>query len=172
MSPVPLIHDAETWQKRLAGLPLATYDAGATVLAEGTTTGQLLILRSGAVRIVRSGTEIATVREPGAIFGELSALLDQPHAADVCALETSQFHVADAAALLAQDPVSLLYVAKVLARRIDDANKVLFELKSEIEAGEPRGLIDQTIDRIQGLLGAIGDGYIRAGAGISMFPRA
>ena len=35
-----------------------------------------------------------------AVFGELSALLDQPHTADVRALETSKFHVADAALLL------------------------------------------------------------------------
>ena len=50
--------------------------------------------------------------EPGAVFGELSALLDQPHTADVRALETSQFHVTDAADLLAQDSVALLYVAE------------------------------------------------------------
>ena len=56
--------------------------------------------KSGAVAIVKGGTEIATVAEPGAVLGELSALLDQPHSADVRALEPSEFHVADAAALL------------------------------------------------------------------------
>jgi CRP-like cAMP-binding protein len=42
------------------------------------------------------------VAEPGAVFGELSVLLDQPHTADVRALETSQFHIANATTLLAQ----------------------------------------------------------------------
>ena len=56
------------------------------------------------------------------MFGELSALLDQPHAADVRALETFQFYVADAAALV-QDPTALLYIAGVLARRLDSANQ-------------------------------------------------
>jgi CRP/FNR family transcriptional regulator, cyclic AMP receptor protein len=165
-----LIHDPEEWQKRLAALPLASYDAGETVFAEGTKTGRLLILRSGAVSIVKDGTEIATVAAPGAVFGELSALLDQPHSADVRALEASEFHVADAATLLGQDPAALLYVAVMLARRLDAANDAFLELRDQFEAGEPAGLIEQTIGRIEGLLGAIGDGYIRAGAGLTIYP--
>jgi CRP/FNR family transcriptional regulator, cyclic AMP receptor protein len=169
---MPPIHDSELWQKRLAALPLATYVAGETVLAQGTKTGRLLILKSGAVRIVRSGMEIATVSKAGAVFGELSALLDEPHSADVHALEASEFHVADAAALLAQDPVALLYVTVALARRMDDANRAFFELRSQLAAGEPQGLIDATLDKIEGLLGAIGSGYLRAGAGYSGLPFA
>ncbi len=166
-----LVHDPAAWQKRLAALPVASYPVGETVFAEGTKTGRLLVLRTGAVSIVKSGTEIARVAEPGAVFGELSALLDQPHGADVRTLETSEFHVADAAALL-QDPAALLYVTMVLARRIDAANRGLLELKSQLEAGEPPGLIDQTLDKIEGLLSAIGTGYIRAGAGYSGYPFA
>ena len=124
------------------------------------------------VSIVKGGAEIARVAEPGVVFGELSALLDQPHTADVRTLETSQFHVADAAALLAQDRVALLYVAMVLARRLDDANQSFLELKNQLQAGQPPGLIDKTIERIEGLLSAIGAGYVRAGAGYSIFPSA
>jgi CRP/FNR family cyclic AMP-dependent transcriptional regulator len=161
-----LIHDPRVWQQRLAALPLATYGDGETVFAEGTKTGRLLILKAGAVSIVKNGTEIATVAEPGAVFGELSALLDQPHGADVRTLEMSEFHVADAA-LLMQDPAALLYVTMLLARRLDFANQAFLELKSQIEAGDPPGLIEQTLDKIEGVLNAIGTGYIRAGAGIA-----
>ena len=59
------------------------------------------------------------------MFGELSALLDQPHTANVRAVETSQFHVAYASILLAQDPISVLYAATMLARRLDVVNHVL-----------------------------------------------
>ena len=169
MSP---IHDAEAWQARLAALPLASYGAGETVFAEGTKTGRLLILKSGAVSVVKGGSEIAKVAEPGAVFGELSALLDQPHSADVRTLEPSEFHVADAAALLGQDPAALLYVTMILARRLDAANRAFLELKHQIEAGEPPGLIEKTVERIEGLLSAIGTGYIRAGAGYSGYPFA
>jgi CRP/FNR family transcriptional regulator, cyclic AMP receptor protein len=78
-------------------LPLTSYQAGETVLSAASTTGRLLILKEGAVAVVKDGVEIARVTEPGAVFGELSVLLGQPHTADVRALEASQFHVADAA---------------------------------------------------------------------------
>ena len=80
----------------------------------------MLILKKGAVAIIKEDTEIAKVTEPGAVFGELSILLDQPNKVDVRALETSQFHVADAAVLLTQNPIAA-YVAMVLARQLDDA---------------------------------------------------
>jgi len=166
-----LVHDPEVWRQRLAALPLASYDAGETVFAEGTKTGRLLILKSGAVGIFKGDIEFAQVAEPGAVFGELSALLDAPHSADIRTLEKSEFHVADAATLL-QDPTALLYVTTVLARRIDAANQGLLQLKILLEAGEPRSLIDKTLDGIEGLLSAIGTGYIRAGAGHSIFPSA
>jgi CRP-like cAMP-binding protein len=97
------------FQRRLATPPLATYQAGETVLGAASTTGRLLILKEGAGAVVKEGVEIARVTEPGAVFGELSVLLDQPHTADVRALEASQFHVADAATILRVDPTSRLH---------------------------------------------------------------
>jgi len=73
-----LIPDQAAFQNSLASLPLVTYQPGETVIADGSRTGRLLILRKGAVAIVKEDTEIAKVAEPGAVFGELSLLLDQP----------------------------------------------------------------------------------------------
>jgi CRP/FNR family transcriptional regulator, cyclic AMP receptor protein len=126
------------------------------VLAAASTTGRLLILRKGAVAVLKEGVEIATVTEPGAVFGELSVLLDQPHTADVRALEASQFYVADASTLLRVDPIALLYVATVLARRLDDANQALVELRRQLQAGQRRSVIEKTAEEMEGLLGASG----------------
>jgi len=114
-----------------ATLPLATYQAGEIVLAAGTTTGRLLILKKGAVAVEKEGVEIVKVTEAGAIFGELSALLNQPHTADVRTVETSEFRVASAE-LIKQDFVVLLHVAAVMAKRLN-ANQALIKLKSEIQ---------------------------------------
>src|ERR1700751_5782945 len=135
---MPLVSDMAVLQRKLGGFPLVTYQAGETVLTAGLTTGRLLILKQGAVEVIKEGVQIAKVTEPGAVFGELSVLLDQPHTADVRALEVSQFHVADATTLLRLDP-GLLYVATVLARRLNSANEALIELKRQVQAGEPRG---------------------------------
>jgi CRP-like cAMP-binding protein len=126
---MPHIQNAAVLQ-RIATLPLATYRAGETVLTAGTKTGRLLILRKGAVTIEQEGTEITRVMEPGAVFGELSALLNQPHTADVRTLETSEFRVAPAE-LLEEDPVILLYVAAILAQRLNLANQAVIELRAK-----------------------------------------
>jgi CRP/FNR family transcriptional regulator, cyclic AMP receptor protein len=92
---VPVIPDRAEFQKSLAALPVASFQAGGIVLAAGSRTGRLMILKKGTVAVVKDGVQIASVSEPGAVFGELSILLDQPHTADVRTVEASQFHLAD-----------------------------------------------------------------------------
>ena len=140
--------DDAVFKKLLMELPLATYRAGETVLSAGSKTGQLLILKNGAVVILKDSIEIGRVEEPGAVFGELSALLDQPHMADVRALKDSEFCVADAV-LLGKDPVALLHVARILARRLVATNRGLVELKKQLQAGKSPGILIKMIDDIE-----------------------
>jgi CRP/FNR family transcriptional regulator, cyclic AMP receptor protein len=125
------IQKSTAFEKFLAVLPLVTYRAGETVLKAGSKTARLLILKRGAVVVVKDTIEIARVDEPGAVFGEISALLDQPHSADVRTLVDSQFHVADAAQL-GKNPTAVLYVAKILARRLVAADESFIDLKKEL----------------------------------------
>jgi hypothetical protein len=60
----------------------------------------------------------------------------------------------------------------MLACRLDGANQMFVELKNQLASGEPPGLIDAALDKIESLLSAIGAGYIRAGAGYSDYPFA
>jgi CRP/FNR family transcriptional regulator, cyclic AMP receptor protein len=145
---VSVIPDSAEFQRNFATLPVASFQTGQTVLAAGSRTGRLMILKKGNVAVVKDGVEIARVSEPGAVFGELSILLGQPHTADVRALEVSQFLVADGA-LLANDPLAFIYVATVLARRLNYANRALIELKRHLHAGEPQSVIAETIAEIE-----------------------
>lgn len=145
--------DASALDKILAALPITTYRAGETVLVAGSKTGRLLILKSGAVVILKGGVEIAKVSEPGAVIGELSALLDQPHTADVRALEDSQFRVADAA-LLEKDPVAILHIARILAQRLVTIDNGFVELKKQLQAGQSPGVLGRTLEKIEKALAA------------------
>jgi CRP/FNR family transcriptional regulator, cyclic AMP receptor protein len=138
---MPLIPD-------FASLPIASFQAGEMVFLAGSRTGRLLILKKGAVAIVKEGVEIARVSEPGAVFGELSILLDQPHTADVLALESSEFHVANES-LLAENQLASIYIAVVLVRRVNNANRALVELKHQLHAGEPHSVIAETLADIE-----------------------
>lgn len=126
--------------EKLADYPLRVFEEGDVVLSEGSRTGRLLFLRHGAVDVVVGEVDLIRVDEPGAVFGDVALLLDQPHKADVRAVQPSSFHVvADPEAFLAAEPGALLYIAKVLARRLDAVNRLLIECKDRDAEAEPRG---------------------------------
>ena len=106
---MPLVPDVNDFQAKLEGLPVRKYEAGENVLSAGSATGRLLILRTGAVEVIKDGVQLAKVSAPGAVFGELALLTDQPHTADVRAIEQSEFHVADAGILRTGDSAVSLW---------------------------------------------------------------
>src|SRR6516164_6948611 len=152
-----LVPDAAALERRLAGLPVAKHPARKVVLSAGPKTGRLLFLRSGAVEVIKDGVQIANVSAPGSVFGEQAVLLDQSHTADVRTLEQSEFYVADAPAILAGDPSVALYVAAILARRLEAANRSLIEVKRQLQAGEPPSVIGRTVEKTEELLSYSGD---------------
>jgi CRP-like cAMP-binding protein len=147
-----LIPDVAALEERLAGLPVVKYPAREAVLTAGSKTGRLLFLRSGAVEVVKDGVQLANVSAPGSVFGEQAVLLDQPHTAEVSTLEQSEFYVADGAALLAGNPTVALWIAGILARRLDAANRSLIEVKHQLQAGEPHSVIGKTVEKVEELL--------------------
>jgi CRP/FNR family cyclic AMP-dependent transcriptional regulator len=147
-----LIPDFATLERRLAGLPVVQHRAHEVILAAGSQTGGLLFLRTGTVEVVRDGVQIASVNAPGSVFGEQAVLLNQPHTADVKTLEQSEFYVADAAAILASDPTVALYVATILARRLDAANRWLVAVKRQVQTGEPPSVIGKAVEKVEELL--------------------
>src|SRR5215213_1887977 len=147
-----LVPDAAAFQRLLADLPVMKHLAGELVLTASSKTGKLLFLRGGAVEVIKDGEQIAKVSAPGSVFGEQAILLDQPHTADVRTLEQSEFYVADAPAMFAGDPTVALYVAAILARRLDAANRSLIEVKRQLQSDEPRNVIGRTVEKVQELL--------------------
>jgi CRP-like cAMP-binding protein len=138
--------------KNISALSIETYQTGETPIVAGSRTGRLLILKKGSVAIVKDGWEIARVSEPGAVFGELSSLLDKPHTADVRALEPTQFYIAEAESLLARNPIALGYVASIMARRLDAGNETLVELKKQVQNRASPRAIEETVEKLQNQL--------------------
>jgi CRP-like cAMP-binding protein len=147
-----LITDGATVEKRLAGLPVVKHRAREVVPTAATKTGELLFLKSGTVEVVKDGVQIFSVNAPCSVFGEQAVLLDQPHTADVRTLEHSEFYVADASTILTADPTVALYVAAILVRRLDDANRWLVEVKRQLQTGEPSSVIGKAVEKVEELL--------------------
>jgi CRP/FNR family transcriptional regulator, cyclic AMP receptor protein len=146
------IPDLASFKTSIASLPVKTFDPGEYVLTAGSRTGQLFILRHGLVDVTRDSLRIASVSEPGAVFGELAIILDKPHTADVRAVERSEFHVAEASSLLRENVAALLYVAALLARRLDSANDVIVEIKGELKSGKRPGAVTKALEKLEKLL--------------------
>lgn len=133
----------------LRGHPVRTYAAGEAVLTQGERTGLLYVLVSGALVVMKDDVEVARVTEPGAILGDLSALLDVPHTASVRALKESSFHlVTDPRGFLSQHPAVCLQLCELLARRLDALNKYLVDVKQQFAGDSHLGMVDDVLDTL------------------------
>lgn len=106
--------------------------AGTEVLHEGGRTGHLYILIEGRLEVIKGDAVVASISEPGAVFGEMSVLLDAPHTATVRAAQDSTiYEIDDAAGFLHKQPAAAILIARMLAQRLNVANTYLADLKRQ-----------------------------------------
>jgi CRP/FNR family cyclic AMP-dependent transcriptional regulator len=103
--------------------------AGTLVIHEGGKTGHLFVLIEGRLEVVKGDSVVAVLTEPGAVLGEMSVLLDQPHTATVRAVSDSViYEFNDAASFLRDQPAVALLIAQLLAQRLNVATTYLADL--------------------------------------------
>jgi CRP/FNR family transcriptional regulator, cyclic AMP receptor protein len=109
----------------------------------------MYILIEGAVEVVKDNVSVATSTEPGAIFGDLSALLDLPHTAAVRATRGSRFYlVEEPRVFLDRNPLACLHLCELLARRLDAVNKYLVDVKQQFAGHDHIGMVDGALDTL------------------------
>jgi len=122
-----------------SGAAQLAFDAGAVLLSEGRKTNRLYVLIEGSIEIVRDGVQVAIVNEPGSIFGEMSLLLDLPHTATVQALTKGRaYELEDAKTFLRSRPDTAIYLAELLALRLDEATTIMVDLKQHFQGQADR----------------------------------
>jgi CRP-like cAMP-binding protein len=105
---------------------------GALIIHEGDTTGHLYVLVDGRLEVLKGDTIVASITEPGAVLGEMSVLLDQPHTATVrAASDSTIYEFSDAASVLREQPEVALLIARMLAQRLNVANTYLADIKRQ-----------------------------------------
>ncbi len=135
---------------RCGAMPVQSLPAGAVVLGEGERRGVLYILIEGEVEILKGDIQVNTVSDPGAVFGEMSVLLDAPHMATVRTLAPSRFHVAeDAKSFLTSDPEVAVAISRLLARRLNSMITYLVDLKHQFEGHDDHlGIVDEVLESL------------------------
>lgn len=126
------------------------YDTGDVLITEGPSSGVLCILVEGAVEVLRGDVRVSLVDEPGAVFGEISALLDRPHTATVRAIEPVLVHrIEDAESFLQMRPEIVFHVARILARRLIDATTYLADIKQQYAGRTDHlGMVDEVLEAL------------------------
>ena len=132
----------------LSTLPLETREAGDLILRKGQAAGKLFILKQGAVEVVDGDERIALATEPGAVFGEIGVLLDQPPMADVRVLEPSTFYVAAGKVFLRVHREAALHVAELLAGRLVAAHRRLDEVRRGLPPEQRDGELEEMVDAV------------------------
>ena len=118
--------------------------AGVAVLYDGTC-------REDHVKAFQPlGVAFARVDTPGAVFGEMSAVLDRPATATVRAVgETTVRRVADPVRFLDEHPGAALAVLRTTASRLDGLTQYLVDVKRQFSDAEGHlGMVDAILDQL------------------------
>ncbi len=114
-------------------LPLQQLTHGTLLTEEGSHSGRLFILEKGRLTVLRDGVILAKIDEPGAVIGEMAALLGTPHSATVRADGLVSVRVLDdAAERLGENPELALHIATIACARLDATSALLVELRRNL----------------------------------------
>ncbi|HEY5743122.1 MAG TPA: cyclic nucleotide-binding domain-containing protein [Terrimicrobiaceae bacterium] len=128
-------------------LPRRNFEAGETIITQDSTTGMLFFLIEGEVEIYKDDVPLAATSEPGAVFGEMSALLGTSHRASVRAVTSCLFYVVeDGRPFLESNPLVSMHVSEVLARRLDALNKYLVDVRQQFEGHDHISMVDEVLE--------------------------
>lgn len=126
-----------------------SFPAGDTLIDQGAPTSELLVLVSGQVEVLRDGVRVAKASEPGVVFGEMSALLGGNATATVRAMSDAQVCViSEPRAFLMAHPEASLFVAELLAKRLDSLNRYLIDVQRQYEGHDHIGMVDEVLDSL------------------------
>lgn len=130
-----------------AARPTRTLQADEILIAQGEGGGDLFILLSGELTVLRDGVKIVSLQQPGTLVGEMSVLLGTRNSATVQASrETTVRVIRDARNLLDTEPGLARRVATLVAGRLDATSALLVELTKNHDS--EKGLIGRILSSL------------------------
>jgi CRP/FNR family cyclic AMP-dependent transcriptional regulator len=132
------------------GLPRQSVAAGTVLIAEGQPHANMLVLVSGSISVERDDVPVARVDIPGAVFGEMSAVLYKAAGATVRAMSDVEVYVIeDPLGFLTEKPGAALAVLRVTAARLDGMTQYLVDIKHQYaDRDDHLGMVDGILDTL------------------------
>jgi len=121
--------------KLCQGVPLQTLAPGTILFAEGKHDQTLCVLVDGEVEILKDDFQVNTVSEPGAVFGEMSILLNGPHTATVRARTPCRVHMIENGEAFLRENKDMAYdLLRIVAGRLQGVTTHLTNLNRYVRA--------------------------------------
>jgi CRP-like cAMP-binding protein len=129
-----------------AALPEVRLAAGDVLVDEGVAGGTIWVLVDGVLDVRKGAVTVATLREPGALVGEMSTLTGTSSTATVVAVQNSVLRVAeDGGAFLASDVQVMQLVAIALAQRLAFVTTYLADLRHQYGDAPGLAMVDDVL---------------------------
>jgi hypothetical protein len=133
----------------LNAFPLISLSAGEYLLTQEEKTDSIYFLLEGSVKVTKDGYEVAVISDKGAVFGEMSILLDNKHSASVQCLEDSKFyHIEHPGKYLENHPKVIWHIAQILGLRLFNLNQYLVDVKSQYEGHDHLHMVDDVLETL------------------------
>jgi len=131
-------------------LPRETVRAGEVLIESGDVPARMYVLVSGSVTVESDGVAFARIDTPGAIFGEISVVLERPATATVRASSDIEVHViAEPEAFLMEQPGAAFSILRTTASRLDGLTRYLVDVKHQFAEQEGHlGMVGQILDTL------------------------
>jgi CRP/FNR family transcriptional regulator, cyclic AMP receptor protein len=133
-----------------ADLPVLSLPQGEVLIAEGADPSRLLVLITGSVTVEKDGVPFARIDHPGAVFGEMSWVLDRSATATVRAATPVEVRVIeDPDSFLSDHPGAAIAVLRMTAMRLDGLTQYLVDVKQQFAGLTGHlGMVDQILDSL------------------------
>ena len=133
----------------LKEFPLVSMSAGELLLVQGEKTDSIYFLFEGSVEVVKDGYKVAVVSDKGAVFGEMSIMLENEHSATVKCIENSKFyHIEHPRKYLEDHPKIIWHIARILGLRLFNLNQYLVDVKRQYEGHDHLNMVDDVLETL------------------------
>ncbi len=91
------------------------------IIRQDDTNRNFYILEKGVVEVIKDGVVLNTLMYPGTVFGEISAILDEPRSASIkarTATTVTKYESTDLQRLIREQPEMAAIMLETLARRL------------------------------------------------------
>lgn len=135
---------------KLSDFPEISIPQGQSIIVEDKNVTHLYFLISGTMGVWKDGCHISEISDAGAIFGEMSLLLESPATATATAsTDCVVKRVDDFDQFMAEYPEVGHHISITLARRLDSLTRYMADIKIQFkDRADHLEMIDQVMNSI------------------------